>query len=65
MEIYDVAGDLVKRIDFGSQTTGKYHYGDWDGKNENSQNVASGVYIGRISIEGSSRVKMFKMAVIK
>ncbi len=64
-EIYDVAGDLVKRLDFGYQTTGKYHYADWDGKNEDGETVASGVYIGRLSIEGSSRTKTFKMAVIK
>ena len=64
-EIFDVAGDLVKRLDFASRQTGKYHYGDWDGRNENGETVASGVYIGRISIEGSSRTKTFKMAVIK
>ena len=65
MEIYDVSGDLVKRLDFGSQTTGKYHYADWDGKNEDGQTVASGVYIGRMSVEGSGRTKTLKMAVIK
>jgi len=64
-EIYDVSGSLVRRLDFGQRDTGKYHYADWDGKNEDGQTVASGVYIGRLSIEGSSRTKTFKMAVIK
>ena len=63
--IYDVAGDLVRRLNFDSRATGKYHYGDWDGRNEDGQNVASGVYVGRLTIEGSSRTKTFKMAVIK
>lgn len=65
LQIYDVAGELVRRLDFGSQTTGFYHYGDWDGKNEDGETVASGVYLGRLTIEGSSRSKIFKMAVIK
>ncbi len=64
-EIYDVAGELVRRMDFGYKNTGKYHYADWDGKNENGETVASGVYIGRITVQGSSKSKTFKMAVIK
>src|SRR5439155_3323 len=47
LEIFDVAGELVRRVDFGGQTTGKYHYGDWDGKNEDGQTVASRVDVGR------------------
>ncbi|OGR79544.1 MAG: hypothetical protein A3I11_04020 [Elusimicrobia bacterium RIFCSPLOWO2_02_FULL_39_32] len=63
--VYDVSGDLVRTLNFGKQATGKYHYDDWDGKNEDGQTVASGVYIGRLKIEGSTRTKFLKMAVIK
>jgi len=65
LEIYDVSGDLVKRLDFGTRATGKYHYGDWDGKNEDGQTVANGVYIGRLTMDGTNRTKTFKMAVVK
>ncbi|MBI1979709.1 MAG: hypothetical protein HYS58_02985, partial [Elusimicrobia bacterium] len=63
--IYDVSGSLVKTVDLGTKATGRYHYTDWDGKNDDGQTVASGVYIGRLKIEGTTRTKFFKMAVIK
>lgn len=65
VEIFDVAGDLVRKLHFGDRATGKYHYGDWDGKNEDGQTVASGVYIARLVINGAGKSKIFKMVVVK
>ena len=65
LEIFDVAGELVKRLDYGDQTPGLYYYADWDGRNEDGQTVASGVYIARLSVAGAAKPKIFKMAVIK
>ncbi len=65
LEIFDVSGDLVKKLDFGTRATGKYHYGDWDGRNEGGEIVASGIYIARLAINGAGKSKIFKMAVVK
>ena len=46
--IYDVKGELVRRLDLGHQQPG--HYTErikaayWDGRNERGESVASGVY---------------------
>ena len=48
LNIYDQKGYLVKRIDIGRQQKGDYTSRDraiyWNGKNDNGENVASGVY---------------------
>ncbi|MBI4064699.1 MAG: carboxypeptidase regulatory-like domain-containing protein [Elusimicrobia bacterium] len=63
LEIFNVAGELVRTIKLGDRNGGLTHYVDWDGKNESGTDVASGVYIGLLRV--GSHKKFFKMAVVK
>ena len=45
--IYDVEGELVRRLDLGHQKAGDYtdrRRSAWDGRNEHGESVGSGVY---------------------
>lgn len=64
IDIYNVAGDKVRTISTGSCGSGEHCYIGWDGQNEHGADVASGIYIGRLTIGGGNE-KFFKMAVIK
>jgi flagellar hook assembly protein FlgD len=64
IEIYTMAGDLVRTITDNATTGGAYYYAHWDGKNDGGKKVASGVYVGRLTVNGNDE-KFFKMAVIK
>ena len=48
ISIYSADGKLVRKLDLGLQDAGIYksqsHAAHWDGKNENGESVASGVY---------------------
>jgi hypothetical protein len=65
-EIYNIAGELVRIIDLGIQTPGTYIYQEWDGKNDNDEKCASGVYLLLIR-QGTTKLldKAVKMAIIK
>ncbi|MEK6543898.1 MAG: FlgD immunoglobulin-like domain containing protein, partial [Elusimicrobiota bacterium] len=63
IRIYDVTGDLIREIDNGELAGGAYYYQVWDGRNHAGKQVASGVYIGELSVAGQK--KFFKMAVIR
>ncbi|MBN1383813.1 MAG: carboxypeptidase regulatory-like domain-containing protein [Elusimicrobia bacterium] len=62
--IYNIVGEVIRQIDEGVKEGGYYYYTDWDGENDYQKEVASGVYIGKLKIEGY-KSKFFKMAVIK
>jgi hypothetical protein len=64
IEIYNVAGELVRTLTELAPTGGTYYYIPWDGKNDSGQKVASGVYVARLTLNGGDE-KFFKMAVIK
>jgi hypothetical protein len=64
IEIYDVAGGLVRTLVQSAPSGGMYYYTDWDGKNDAGDKVASGVYIGRMTVNGGDEA-FFKMAVVK
>ncbi|MBL0349122.1 MAG: hypothetical protein IPP68_01935 [Elusimicrobia bacterium] len=64
IEIYDVAGGLVRTIAQTAPSGGTYYYTDWDGKNDAGDKVASGVYFGRLTVDGGDEA-FFKMAVVK
>jgi hypothetical protein len=53
IEIYDVRGNLVRRLDLGYREAGFYmdrsSAAYWDGRNEQGERVATGVYIYTIS----------------
>jgi len=69
IKIYNVAGELVRTLK-GAQygldnlTADAHYYVEWDGKNDYGKKVASGVYIGRFTVNDKYE-KFFKMAVIK
>ena len=52
IRVYDVGGQVVRRLDLGYIDAGKYHARDaaayWDGRNESGEGVASGVYLYEI-----------------
>ena len=48
IEIYDVRGKLIRRLELGHKDAGMYITKDkaayWDGKNEKGERVTSGIY---------------------
>lgn len=60
--IFDITGRVVKVITRDKFTAGQYEV-DWDAKNDNNNQVASGVYFYRIVAGGFSDVK--KMVLLK
>jgi len=52
IHIYNIQGQLVRRLDLGKQAAGRYITKDssayWDGKDDNGEKVASGVYWYRL-----------------
>jgi len=48
LDIYDLAGRRVRRLDKGVKNAGTYKL-IWNGKNNNDMPVASGVYIGKLT----------------
>ena len=47
IQIYNVAGQIVRTFNMGYQQAGRYSV-DWDGRNENGDPAASGIYLYRI-----------------
>ncbi|MBI4397442.1 MAG: carboxypeptidase regulatory-like domain-containing protein [Elusimicrobia bacterium] len=64
IEIYNMAGELVRTITESASSGGTYYYTPWDGKNDGGKKVASGVYVVRFTLNGGDE-KFFKMAVLK
>jgi flagellar hook assembly protein FlgD len=64
--IYNVAGEKVRTIDDGNRTGGEIFYSEWDGKNDNNSDCASGVYFMLTYLDGKQLGrKVHKMAIIK
>ncbi|RCK75154.1 MAG: Autotransporter beta-domain protein [Ignavibacteriae bacterium] len=58
LKIYDILGNEIITLFSGTLESG-YHSVTWDGKNENGQAVASGIYLYRLkSSESSSTLKL-------
>ncbi len=66
IEIYDLSGKMVRKIDMGCLKPGYYISKDraayWDGRNENGERAASGIYIYRMKAD---RDLIRKMSVLK
>ena len=62
IQIFNIKGQLVKSYDLGKMEIGT-HYISWNGKDENNQIVASGVYLYKLSTKNSVLQK--KMMLIK
>ena len=67
IDIYDGVGDLVRRLSMGQISAGAYRDREraayWDGKNENGEQIASGVYF--YQIRASNYREMRKMVILK
>ena len=50
--IFDVSGRRVRTLIPGVMTDAGIHKADWDGKNDNGKQLASGVYFARFVAEG-------------
>jgi hypothetical protein len=62
IKIYNIAGELVKRISSGERQDGP-HSVTWDGRAESGQRVASGIYLARF--EYHNQVIMRKLVLIR
>jgi hypothetical protein len=67
IQIYDVAGRLVRTIDLGQRPAGHYlnriDAAYWDGRNNSNERVASGIYIYRLTTGDFSAMR--RMVIIK
>jgi hypothetical protein len=62
LEVYDVAGRLVRRLVEGTLTAGE-HVVKWDGQDDNARPVASGVYVYRLAAPGANLSR--RMALVR
>jgi len=62
IQIYNVTGQLIRTFDLGYQPAGSYSV-RWDGRNENGDPTASGVYLYRI--EAGPRSVTNRMVLLK
>jgi len=64
--IYNLAGEKVRTISEGVRAGGQIYYSEWDGKNDNNQDCASGVYFMLSFLDGKKLGgKAHKMAIVK
>jgi hypothetical protein len=67
IEIYDVTGRLVRRLDLGYRPAGSYwdrsRSAYWDGRNEAGESVASGIYFYRMTAGDFSAIR--RMVILK
>ena len=67
LAIYDTKGTLVRRLEMGHQLAGYYtgrgKAAYWDGRNENGESVASGLYF--YQLETSSFRQLRRMLIVK
>ena len=62
LEIYDLSGGLVRRIDLSGLPPGR-HLVRWDGRNDSGEEVSSGVYF--ITLIGDGFSKSLKALVVR
>jgi hypothetical protein len=62
LKVYNVAGQLVKTLVDEDKLPGEYNQ-TWNGKNENNENVASGVYFYKLKV--SNYVETKKMVLLR
>ena len=65
--IYDIRGNVVRRLDLGQQKTGYYtdrsRAAHWDGRNNVGEHVANGIYFYKFEADGVSALR--KMLIVK
>jgi hypothetical protein len=67
IEIYDVTGRLVRRLDLGYRPAGSYwdrsKAAYWDGRNEAGESVTSGIYFYKMTAGAFTAIK--RMVILK
>ena len=67
ISIYDVQGQLIRQLELGRVTAGRYIRADlaayWDGKTENGEAVASGTYF--YQLQAGDYIETRKMVILK
>jgi len=64
--IYNVAGELVRKITDGPRDGGYIYFAEWDGKNDDGSDCASGVYLLIPKVDGDTVMDdALKMAIVK
>ncbi len=62
LQVYNIAGQIVKTL-LDEDITAGQNVVQWDGRTDNGDEIASGMYLYRISVNGNSETK--KMTLIK
>lgn len=62
LEVYDVAGRLVRVLVVGERTAGS-NEAVWDGRDDGGQAVGSGTYLARLSFNG--RIETVRMGLVR
>ena len=66
LRIYDVQGQLMRRLDLGEQVAGEYSTRDraayWDGRNSRGEQVSSGIYFYQLSTPHFHQTKRMVIA---
>jgi flagellar hook assembly protein FlgD len=62
LAVYDVLGRQVRVLIDGKQKAGR-HTVQWDGHDESGKKMASGVYLARLVVEGTTKVR--KMTFVR
>ncbi|MBI4725646.1 T9SS type A sorting domain-containing protein [candidate division TA06 bacterium] len=62
LKVYNITGQVVKTIDLGTKDPG-YQKVYWDGRDQNNQRVAAGVYFYQLNAAGFSATK--KLIMVK
>lgn len=63
LDIYNVAGQMVRTFDLGQQDPSIVHNVVWDGRDNNGNDVVSGVYFYRLNTDNHSQAR--KMILLK
>ncbi|HHZ92645.1 TPA: T9SS type A sorting domain-containing protein, partial [Candidatus Poribacteria bacterium] len=67
VEIYDITGHVIKRINLGYQSAGSYRDRSkalfWNGLSENGERVANGIYY--IKFTAGEVIQICQLAIIK
>ena len=56
LSLYNVSGQLIRTLVDGERAAGSYSV-TWDGRDDMGRDVASGVYVGRMEVNGFSAVR--------
>ena len=66
IQIFNSTGQLIRTLNPGKLIPGS-HQVDWDGKNNNQEEISSGVYFGIIKVNSYTKMesKVFKMIYLK